>query len=627
MQSCLQKEIPSEIKASPAEIVFVGAGPIGLATAIKLKEGNKDLPIVMLERHEKYERTQILKLQVDLIKNEEMEKELWELTKINQATANSDKKCIDIPIQTFEAFLLKHAKKNNISIEFKRFLTTESYEEELKKHNVSSKNDLEKELKEKIIVGSEQILGSYPKCKIIIGADGARSSVRDMISQDEKTSVNNKDLRKLIEIKYSVKGAAYRINPLLYHHTHIYLNGILITEQIKHNKKTVLKGNKLVTEIVSTEVVLRLTVDDETYNDAKLKDVNAKNLLRVTADNIPKKLYHALNIWVHKRLDRNIIPASVKLNKTSLGIYSSKKLHSAKDHCIAVVVGDAACGFPYQNGLNIGLKNAAELAQLICKNYQGLTANDGPIVDSFFKQYDEQVQKTYKEGEQRVTSIDNKIASSTKFAKAMHNVAFSSHGFLRDLLYKEHSLFRSYNLFDRSFSKYNKSVPAPSLDKFYLNNQLIRCLQQAGSDFSLIYAILAVAYTKNLSIELEKSKIPTMKMLFNMIVTPALSLKQIENATIDMNKIERFFHTIGLVIPHELTASNPKIKLQQRYHQLITHAHERVYQCEQDHLIESRHRLTQCFSKGNAVSTKKIADTIDLVEQFAGLNCLKFSMM
>ena len=45
-----------------ADVVFVGAGPVGIWTAIQIQQRCPEADIVMYERHEKYQRNHVLRL-------------------------------------------------------------------------------------------------------------------------------------------------------------------------------------------------------------------------------------------------------------------------------------------------------------------------------------------------------------------------------------------------------------------------------------------------------------------------------------------------------------------------------------------------------------------------------------
>ena len=50
-------------------------------------------------------------------------------------------------------------------------------------------------------------------------------------------------------------------------------------------------------------------------------------------------------------------------------IYTSKKYTKELFNLPILLVGDAACGFPFMNGLNLGLQNSTHLIELIKQFY------------------------------------------------------------------------------------------------------------------------------------------------------------------------------------------------------------------------------------------------------------------
>ena len=53
---------PPEIPRRAGKVVIVGAGPVGLWTAIQLLKREPALEVVLLERHESYARSHVLRL-------------------------------------------------------------------------------------------------------------------------------------------------------------------------------------------------------------------------------------------------------------------------------------------------------------------------------------------------------------------------------------------------------------------------------------------------------------------------------------------------------------------------------------------------------------------------------------
>jgi len=502
-----------------ADIVIVGAGPVGLDAARKIKEKNPNLSIVMLERYKVYQRSQRVHLKVPLVENQQLIKELWKLTTgQNPVGKKINNETLELPIQTLEVLFKKYAEKSGVIIDYKHFLTQHQFDEECKHHNVHSQLELEEKTKEQYVIDIDEITKKYPHCKMIIGADGARSVVRELVAKDEKTPVENTDLRTMLELKYQVRGKAHPINPLLYIPAHIEMKTAVCSEHFKYDPKT-----------NTTEITLRFVTDPKLSQDPKLKNVTAKNLLHVRADNIPEELYRIINIWVNMRGDRNILPRSLTLNKTVLSIYSCKQLHNTMNNVLLLLVGDAACGFPYMNGLNIGIANATELSNLIANQYNALAEGKDEVIDKFYKTYAAAVQANFKKGELLVNRADHKIESSLKFTGSLNKVSLIANTPLKNAFFPRQAIWDSNLLVDSVLPRYveGKKRHIHSLE-YLLSDNLLNLLtvlnkiqfkttinttddietftmfNQHFDHFEYIKAILFLAYKKNLMLEVDK---------------------------------------------------------------------------------------------------------------------------
>lgn len=400
-----------------ATMVFVGAGPGGLSAAIQLAENankvnNKSIKIVLLERHKAYERTQTLKLDLTLINNKQIREDILKLieNKIADWWSENDTQFVSIPIQTLELCLLNHIertddknqKKLNIEVMHAKFLTAEQYEIDLKENDVKTRKELEDKLKCPVIIGMEEIKKHFPKCKILVGADGSRSIVRNLISEKQE-NVSKTDLQNMIEVKYQVHGEAKKLSDLQYYLTHGSLGGFVCTENIKYDESSK----------IST-ITLRFLVDKKTYNDERLKSAKAKDPLKLTRD-IPYSLVKAISAWVNARDDKNIVTSSATLNKTILSIYTSQKYCSKSDNSLVLLFGDAAAGYPFMNGLNLLLGTAIEFGENFAKI--DLSKLDDEQINKIIKIHDEILKKSYEKGMKIVNKTNSKINSQQSVVK------------------------------------------------------------------------------------------------------------------------------------------------------------------------------------------------------------------
>lgn len=472
-------------KETRPEIVIVGGGPVGLCTAIQLREEKKDIPILIIEKNIKYLRFQRLKLDITLIKNKQLRNKIIEKGK------KLDDHHIEIPIQDLENCLVDHAKKLGIEISYKQFLTEEQYQQKLKEHKAIDCHALQEELKQEIIVGIDSIKKNYPQCKIVIGADGSRSAVRETIV-DEKAddSVSKTDLRNMIELKYQVKGKAEKLSTITFYLTQALLDGFLCSESISYNK-----------EKDTSEITLRFLVDSETYNDSLLKGVNVKNLLPLHRHNIPAKLYRAINQWLNTRDDHDVIIESPTLNKTKLSIYTSKKYAGEVRDLPVLLIGDASCGFPFMNGLNLGIKNSKKLTDLISAEWHHIKKDEHTVFERLIKSYTEKTAETYQQGSSIVAKANRKIDYQESSVQLTYYSTFPIKGSMRYMRSGEHEIFSAHELLKfKAFDSYKKNL-TPKTNKHRLCCDLETELHKAGRDINKIKKVLYCAYLTNKEIE------------------------------------------------------------------------------------------------------------------------------
>jgi 2-polyprenyl-6-methoxyphenol hydroxylase-like FAD-dependent oxidoreductase len=550
-------------KTSSNQIIFIGAGPVGLVTAINLKE-KMDIELVMLERYVEYKRTQRLNIQLSVIKNQVIEKQLRELILTNDAKKIDDDN-IEVPIQALEKLLSKYADKIGIKIIHKQFLTKQQYNEALNEHKATSKIELEKSLGHDVIVDVDEVISVYPNCKMIIGADGSRSTVREVISNDEKNAITKTDFRNMIELKYEVEGKVEKLSSFDYFTTQALLEGVLCSENIKYNEK---KG--------VSEVTLRFLVDSTTYNDKRLLGVNAKNLLPVSK-NLPEPLVHAITMWLNKRGDKHIVVGSATINKTTLSLYASKKFGEQLNDVMLLLIGDAACGYPYMNGAILGIENGNLLVDLIVKNYINLVAGDPQAMQSFLKDYIALTKATLEKGRTRVIKADNKVANNQKAVKVLYASSYPIKLSMASYYDEPHPIFYSHVIVDDRLTKYvqNKLSNTPS-NKHSLSQNLLIALNSVDYNFGYIKALLYLAYFKNREMEINKPSLWSFS-LFGSLSSAADDFTG-DKTSLEAIEVVKLVNQ-GLVIPETLFDNKGK-RLSQGLHKIIKELYERTVRLE-----------------------------------------------
>ena len=295
------------------DVVLVGAGPVGLFTAIEMKLLNPALKIKILDRNKEYGRHHILRLEKESLIN-------------------------SITYKTYDAVKKLHG-----------FVPTSEIETTFLEIAKDLKLDIETGVK---VDDCQALLKQFPTAHTIIGADGAHSVVRKQLFGDKKIVDSN--LQFIVEIKYKAKGKTSLLPTLTY--------GPALG-QVKH----------FITENVgkekggSTPVSLFVFVDEATYNEirdipnAHLSDLKPKTKRMV-------KLLNTIKPWLSLRraaLNEELVNDSEKINGVALSVYQSECFAKEIDDKKAYVVGDAAAAVPYYRALNAGLRAAIETAKTI----------------------------------------------------------------------------------------------------------------------------------------------------------------------------------------------------------------------------------------------------------------------
>jgi 2-polyprenyl-6-methoxyphenol hydroxylase-like FAD-dependent oxidoreductase len=316
-----------------ANVVMIGAGPVGLWTALQIKKRNPHWDIVVYERHEQYQRSHILRLDHWSLllygrnTKDEREHQFYneitgkQLSQIMTSVADS----VYIRTNDLEAALKSYAKDKGIRIEYLQVATP------------------------------EQVMQAHPECHMFIAADGAHSKMRAMLLGEK--ALDEYILQSIVEVKYKVKGLAVKSNLL------------------DANQNT----NHMVFEYVGKEkagfspVTLRFFLDENTYK--MLPEASFKNPLNIDSPALPSSLKEDIQKYIGLRNqagDGSFCYDSGYLTKLNLSLYCARKFAIEVEGKAWFLVGDAALGVPYFRALNSGLILGSRLAQIV-------TSEDWPI--------------------------------------------------------------------------------------------------------------------------------------------------------------------------------------------------------------------------------------------------------
>ena len=299
------------------DILFVGAGPVGLFTAINAKLENPYLKLLMLERNQEYSRHHILIINKNSYKGSHSDPEFQAILKQLDGA---------IPTCEIEGQLRAYAFKLGI---------------EMTNAQVINVGNLSK---------------TYPSAHTIIGSDGAKSIVRKQLFNDEKTLDEN--LQYIVELKYKTSGATEKLS---------VVNTIEGLGQLSH----------FVSEHVGklkngqTPVSLFFFVDKKTHAEIYAKGAAGIKLTDITAGSREMTaLTNSIHPWLAYRRyhqKESLVPGTEKITAVTLGNYKSKTCVKVVDGVRYVLIGDSKLGIPYFRALNAGFIGGVKAAQLICQ--------------------------------------------------------------------------------------------------------------------------------------------------------------------------------------------------------------------------------------------------------------------
>lgn len=317
------------------EIIIVGAGPVGLWTAIQIKKRNPAVLISVYERYEKYQRSHVLRLDHwSMILYSKSKQDDFETLFINEVTGKSTKnmqmeftKSLYIKTNDFELALKNYCKNLGINIIIQKI------------HSIKEVETL------------------HPHCQHFIASDGAHSLLRqDLLGTD---SLDTKPLQYVVELKFHVP-----------HKTSKSKN---LSDLIGLNIENKFMNFEYVGKFKNNETPLtsRFFLSKELYE--KLPEASFKEPLSFKIlESIPELHEFRENLlkYIEYRKDQyqdQIDLDNIKISKLVLSVYCAKKfaiLNEDNNKCW-FLTGDAAMGVPYFRALNSGMMLSSRLSQIL----------------------------------------------------------------------------------------------------------------------------------------------------------------------------------------------------------------------------------------------------------------------
>jgi len=299
------------------DVIFIGAGPIGLWTAVQTKLLYKEVKILMIERKKVYERDNSLHVEMSSRLGTVNDPEFKRI--IRKFVGNVNTNLIENELKTY-------ASKLGIKIIYET------------------------------ITDPTSLPQRFPSVKAIIGSDGSHSIVRKTIFDDDFEV--NYNLRHAVEVKYIIKDNGSGNNSLEWNIWSKTLNDC--NHFVKENVSKQQDGN--------LKVSLRIFIDEKTYN--KVSDATFKNPLN-SSDILERdvNLYDTITKWINTRIKylNDEIIGPIKISSIHLDVYKSKEIIKIINGIMYILVGDSAIGVPFFRSLNIGMLCGTVLAHKLCQ--------------------------------------------------------------------------------------------------------------------------------------------------------------------------------------------------------------------------------------------------------------------
>jgi 2-polyprenyl-6-methoxyphenol hydroxylase-like FAD-dependent oxidoreductase len=347
------------------KIIIVGAGPVGLWTAIQIKLASPTTNIIMFEKYSSYQRTHNLKIDPNSLSSE----------------FNYNNKHIIDWIKDLKSA----AGYNGV------FISTQEIETKLKR----IAQDLGVKIEISNITEKEKLLEYAHDAYLVVGADGAHSFVRQNIFMCGTKSCN---LQYVVELKFKAHQdySIFGVGSYGFYRTMKILN-FLPEERISSE----------ISEDGMKKVTLHFFVDKETFGKFTASFKSPKLLVR-DYESLPKKLKEDIITWFAARQycghKSGFNRENCAISKINLSSYISEKLLVQEKGKHFILVGDAAGAVPYFRALNCGLICATRLAK---------------YTDKFLKDGDTAHLNKYQED---IRSYINKEISAASVKDGMINV-------------------------------------------------------------------------------------------------------------------------------------------------------------------------------------------------------------
>ncbi|TAL63545.1 MAG: hypothetical protein EPN84_04735 [Legionella sp.] len=324
--------LEKELKKA-ADVVIVGAGPIGLAHAWAIKKLNPKLNVVVLEKYSKFQRTHTLVMEYDKLEQLIKATDAQNVPEFSNLVAQL-KKDPNIRTNHLQEFFKARAEALGVKILI----------EELNPDTAQ-----------------QQILKECPKAQLIIGADGTHSIVSQTFYPPGNQVKHEFDY--VLQLRLEIKGehkSSYLSTAKFYQM--MFRKGLIANEYV---------GNFADGK---TPITMQMMISKENFEELKAATsknpkkpfsvLGAEHPISELPSNLQAFINEYLNLKIKKTheegqyIDRESITVSVN---EAPATHAKEVTITKKKKASFVLVGDAGLGLSYFKGLNAGLESTAKL--------------------------------------------------------------------------------------------------------------------------------------------------------------------------------------------------------------------------------------------------------------------------
>lgn len=375
------------------DVVIIGAGPVGIATACTLKALNNNLRICVLEKRPEATRNQALKIQSDAV--QKVVSTFKKILEENPQCENS--KCIHNLINIFNSWDGKNIQTKIIERDLANEATSMHVKIMRSNHFTVTQDNFEVLLgaKSPVPLSDDELLlrTIFEKAQVVIGADGAHSVVRKAMG-DKKA--DEEVLQHVVQLKYQTDGTVQPRTKTQAFSENVK-NGRFDVETM-NNKKT--QERKLVTMFYfvdqATYSLLR-----QTNEKGELKGVfgnpwsYAEILQKSEEDEKIKAIFWNLTRHFNGLAARGGKYYEEQISTIELGVYLSEVSVIKMKEKHVLLAGDANAGMILQRGCNKGFFDAVFCAEAVNNYFLSNHKLDSAEIDPEFLNYQDLVRDQY----------------------------------------------------------------------------------------------------------------------------------------------------------------------------------------------------------------------------------------